>query len=44
MFQSIAMANFLYVLSVYGASSSDLNNIHHFSGKCYKNAGIYRGN
>ena len=36
LFQSIVMANFLYGLSVYGASSSDLNNIHHFSGKCYK--------
>ena len=36
------MANFLYGLSVYGASSSDLNNIHHFSGKCYKRGYISR--
>ena len=36
LFQSIVMANFLYGLSVYGASFSDLNNIHHFPGKCYK--------
>ena len=42
MFRSIVMANFLYVLSVYGASSSDLNNVHHFSGRCYKRRYISR--
>ena len=42
LFQSIVMAHFLYGLSVYGASSSDLNNIHHFSGKCYKRGYISR--
>ena len=30
------MPNFLYGLSVYGASSSDLNNVQHFLYKCYK--------
>ena len=30
------MPNFLYGLSVYGASSSDLNNIQNFLDRCYK--------
>ena len=36
LFQSIVMANFVYGLSVYRASTFDLNNVHHFSGRCYK--------
>jgi len=36
LFQSIVMTDFLYGLSVYGASSFDLNKVHHFSGRCYK--------
>ena len=34
MFQSLVMPNFFYGLSVYGASSSDLNNVEHFLDKC----------
>ena len=42
MFQSIVMPNFFYGLSVYGASSSDLNNVEHFLDKCYKRRYISR--
>ena len=42
MFQSIVMPNFFYGLSVYGASSSDLNNVEHFLDKCYERRYISR--
>ena len=42
LFQSIVMPNFLYGLSVYGASSSDLNNVQHFLDRCYKSRYISR--
>ena len=42
LFQSIVMPNFLYGLSVNGASSSDLNNVQHFLDKCYKRRYISR--
>ena len=40
--QSIVMPNFLYGLSLYGASSSNLNNVQHFLNKCYKRRYISR--
>ena len=45
LFQSIVMPNFLnflYGLSVYGASSSDLNNVQHFLDRCYKRSYMSR--
>lgn len=36
LFHSIVMPNFLYGLSVYGASPSDLNNVQNFLDRCYK--------
>ena len=36
------MPNFLYGLSVYGASSSDLNNVQNFLDRCYKRRYISR--
>ena len=43
LFQSIVMPNFLYVfISVYGASSSDVNNVQHFLDRCYKRRNISR--
>ena len=36
------MPNFLYGLSVYGASSSDKNNVQNFSDRCYKRRYISR--
>ena len=41
-FQSIVIPNFFYGLTVYGASSSDLNNVEHFLDKCYKRRYISR--
>ena len=41
-FQAIVMPNFFYCLSVFGASSSDLNNVQHFLDKCYKRRYISR--
>ena len=41
--QSIVMPNFWYGLSVNEASCSNLNNVQHFSNRCYKRR-IYRGN
>ena len=43
LFQSIVTPNFLYVfISVYGASSSDVNNVQHFLDRCYKRRNISR--
>ena len=42
MFQSLVMPNFFYGLSVYGTSSSDLNNVEHFLDKCNKRRYISR--
>ena len=36
------MPNFLYGLSVYVVSSSDLNNLQHFLDRCYKRRYILR--
>ena len=41
-FQSIVIPNFFYGLTVYGASSSDLNIVEHFLDKCYKRRYISR--
>ena len=38
----IVMPNFLYALSVYGASSSDHNNVQHFLDRCCKSRYISR--
>lgn len=42
LFHSIVMPNFLYGLSVYGASFSDLNNIQDFVDRCYKRRYVSR--
>ena len=39
---SIVIPNFLYGLSVYGASSSNLNNVQHILDRCYKRRYISR--